>query len=85
MTEAVIIVRDRYQITIPDLIRHNLSWLAPGKAIRLKLNKTQLLLESYEKKTVNWTEILNQIKAIRKSMGNESLTAFVIKDRENRR
>lgn len=88
MSEAQLsIIRNRYQLTIPYSLRKEAPWLMPQKVVRFKIiNKNKLLVEPFkakEKRKVNWDKIFKDLKTIQEWSGPESLTSFLVKDREN--
>ena len=83
MTDTISVIRDRYQLTIPEAIRRELIWASPKMAVRVLLvDKEKILLEPYQTKTINWQEIFKNLGKIRKLGKKISLAEFVIADRE---
>lgn len=82
--EQIIIVRDRYQITIPDLIRKKLVWLAPQRVVSIKtISKEKILIEPYQEKNIAWDKIWQSFEKIQKSGCQFSSTSFISKDRKS--
>ena len=83
MTDTISVIRDRYQLTIPEAIRRKLLWTSPRMVVRVILvDKEKILLEPYQTKAINWQEIFNNLGRIRKLGKKISLAEFVIADRE---
>lgn len=83
MTTAVI--RDRFQLTIPESIRGSLSWLTPGTAVRLLLKSGQLVVQPYQEKTVDWKKIWRVLELVAGKGRQISLSKFVVNERVSRR
>lgn len=81
------IIRKRHQLTIPFPLRKGVSWLDPQKPIKIKMiNQKKLLVEPFEpkeKRKINWDKIFKDLKIIQEWSGSESLTSFLVKDRES--
>ena len=82
---ATVIIRDRYQLTIPESIRENLPWLTPGAAMHLSLVENKLIIKPYQEKMINWKKIWKVLELVAKKGKKVSLTDFVIADRSSRR
>lgn len=83
MTDAISVIRDRYQLTIPEAIRRELLWTSPRMAVRLILvDKEKITLEPYRAKMIDWREIFKNLGKIRRMGKKTSLAEFVIADRE---
>ncbi|HUW21548.1 MAG TPA: hypothetical protein VMW41_02660 [Candidatus Bathyarchaeia archaeon] len=83
MNGETVIIRDRYQITIPYSLRKMLTWLVPKKVVRVKIiNKEKVLIEPYREIKVDWQEIFRQLTIIRDWGAKTSLSQFIAKDRE---
>jgi bifunctional DNA-binding transcriptional regulator/antitoxin component of YhaV-PrlF toxin-antitoxin module len=82
MSSQTVIIRNRFQITIPASLRKAVDWLLPEKAVKLSLlGKEKVLLEPYKLDQVNWSKILTSLEEIRKTGKKTSLADFVINDR----
>lgn len=84
--QAVGIVRQRGQLTIPDKIRENFNWLTPSSAITISSQKPDEIIIrpiSASKKAVDWDKIWEGIRKARaiKGKGRGSLSKFIAEDR----
>ena len=83
MKDTIAVIRDRYQLTIPEEIRRALVWLDSQKVVRLVLvDKDKFLVEPYKGEAVNWQKIWRGLERIKKQGKKISLTEFVVSDRE---
>lgn len=83
MTDTISVIRDRYQLTIPEAIRRELLWTNPRMVVKVILvDKEKILLEPYQTKAINWQEIFKNLGKISKLGRKISLAEFVIADRE---
>lgn len=82
MKDAIAVIRDRYQLTIPEEIRRYLVWTGPQRVVRLILvSKNKFLVEPYRAETMSWQRIWQNLEKI-KSLGRKtSLAEFIIADR----
>jgi bifunctional DNA-binding transcriptional regulator/antitoxin component of YhaV-PrlF toxin-antitoxin module len=84
MEEAIAIIRERHQLTIPEQIRQGLLWLIPQTAVKIILiNKNRFLVEPYQPKTFSWRRIWQEIKRLKTRGRNISLAEFVMTDRQS--
>lgn len=83
MRDATIIIRDRYQLTLPGQIRKYLDWVEPKRAVKIiLLGKEKLLVEPYTEQKTDWLEVWKKLQALAKQRKKNSLSEFVVKDRE---
>lgn len=87
VTGQATIIRQRGQVTIPDAIRENFTWLTPGSVIFIKPQvPDELIIRAYEsqKKEVDWDKIWKYIKKSRniRGKGNISGSEFIAHDRQ---
>ena len=85
--QATAIVRDRFQLTIPDLVRTGADWVTPGSVVTVVQQKPdEIVIKPYVvgKKT-NWDKLRRNIKLARSRRGvyEGSLSEFIAKDRES--
>lgn len=83
--EATVVVRNRYQITIPESIRESFAWLIPGAVMKLISANNRLILQPYQAGAVGWDEVWNTLDAVFQKGKKTSLADFVISDRLSRR
>ena len=76
------IIRDRFQLTIPEAVRSRLGWLAPGLAVKLSSRNNSLVLEPYRGGAVSWEEIWKVVKSAAKKGKKTSLADFIVSDRD---
>ena len=84
--QAVGIIRQRGQLTIPDKIREAFDWLTPSSAITITSQKPDEIVirpVSASKKAVDWDKIWEGIRKSRaiKGKGRGSLSKFIAEDR----
>lgn len=81
---AVSIIRDRGQLTIPDSIRKTLNWVSPMSAVTISVVKPNEIVIRPHQKKVDWDKLWKQMKRVRAFKGKNkgSLSDFIIKDRE---
>jgi len=84
---AVSIIRDRGQLTIPGSIRKVINWASPMSAVTISVVKPNEIVIRPHQAQVNWDKLWKQIKRVRtfKGQGQGNLSAFIANDRENRR
>ncbi len=84
---AVSIIRDRGQLTIPGSIRKVINWASPMSAVTISVVKPNEIVIRPHQAQVNWDKLWKQIKQVRtfKGQGQGNLSAFIANDRENRR
>lgn len=83
--ESIIVIRDRYQITIPESIRRYLTWLSPGAVVKVFKKTDSLILSPYEKKAIDWPEVWRVIEKTAGQGKKTSLAEFILADRLDRR
>lgn len=84
------IIRQRGQLTIPEVIRKAVSWLRSFSVVSISLeHPRQVVIEPYEEKEVDWEKLRKQMKKIQAFTGKgeqkESLSEFIARDRLQRR
>jgi len=79
------VIRDRFQLTVPQSIRENLPWLVPGTAVHLFLSNNQLTVRPYREETIDWKKIWKTLALVAGKGKKVSLSKFVIDDRSLRR
>ena len=85
MKDSIAVIRDRYQLTIPEEIRKNLSWLEAQKVVRWVLvDEDKVLVEPYRGSAVGWPEIWENLKKIKNWGAKSNLADFVVADRVRR-
>jgi len=83
MRQTTAIIRDKYQLTIPDQIRKYLTWIGTQKVVKIVLlDQEKFLVEPYFEKVTDWQEIWRGLKKAKTQGRQISLSEFVIKDRE---
>ena len=83
MSDTISVIRDRYQLTIPEAIRRELLWTSPRMVVKVILvDKEKILLEPYQTKVIKWQEIFMNLDKIRSWGKKISLAEFVVADRE---
>lgn len=84
--QAVGIIRDRGQLTIPDKIRETFRWLTPSSIVTITSQKPDEIIirpVSANKRAVDWDALWNNIKLSRSFKGKGgNLSEFIAKDRE---
>jgi len=87
--QTIAVVRDRYQITIPDEVRQLINWAQPKSIISIKVtDKKELIIKPFEPKQedkVNWEKVwkaIHEARIISASGKNINLSKFIIKDRQ---
>lgn len=83
--QAVGIVRQRGQLTIPDKIRENFHWLSPSSVVTITSQKPDEIIIKPHKKEYDWDKIWEMIKRSRaiKGKGRGSAAEFIEKDRHS--
>lgn len=81
MKIQTVVIRDKYQMTIPDKIREELSWVRPNTAIEVTWSDDKIILQP-QRGTVNWKIIGRAVKAARTEKTKTSLADWIIRDRE---
>ena len=83
MQQTTAIIRDRYQLTIPDQIRKYLTWIATQKVVKVVLlDQEKFLVEPYFERKTNWQEVWERLKKVKTQGRQISLASFIVKDRE---
>lgn len=83
MKQTTAIIRDRYQLTIPEEIRKYLTWVATQRAVKIVLlGQEKFLVEPYLEKKIDWQEVWKRLKKAKTQGRQISLAEFVVKDRE---
>lgn len=83
--QAVGIIRNRGQLTIPDKIRETFDWLTPSSVVTITSQKPdEIIIKPYQAK-VDWDRIWEGIKKSRaiKGKGRGSAAEFIEKDRRS--
>jgi len=81
--KAVIIIRDRGQLTIPDSIRKLVDWVTPSSAVSISVVKPgEIIIRPYQNH-VDWDKIWESIRKSRAihGKGKISTSEFLAKDR----
>ena len=86
--QAVGIIRQRGQLTIPDKIREAFDWLTPSSAITITSQKPDEIVirpVSTSKKAVDWDKMWSLIRKSRAIKGKNPVSALEIlqKDRQS--
>ena len=86
--QAVGIIRQRGQLTIPDKIREAFDWLTPSSAITITSQKPDEIVirpVSAGKKAVDWDKMWSLIRKSRAIKGKNPVSALEIlqKDRQS--
>lgn len=80
-------IRQRGQLTLPDVIRQGAYWInvnSPVTLIRTKIDEI-IIRPYFPKKTLPWEEFYQKIKRTRAFKGKGkpvALSEFIVKDRE---
>ena len=82
---ATSVIRNRFQLTIPESIRENLPWLTPGTAVHLSLTGGQLVVRPYEGRMVDWRKVWKVLESVAGKGKQISLSKFVVDERFLRR
>ena len=84
---AVSIIRDRGQLTIPDSIRKTIGWVSPMSAVTISVVKPNEIVIRPHQTQVDWDKLWARIRRVRafKGKGQGNLSTFIVKDRESRR
>lgn len=85
VTHTVSVIRDRGQLTIPDSIRAQRQWASPNSVVTVSSERPDEIVIRPQKKVVDWDKLWKQIKRVRtfKGKNKESLSEFIVKDRES--
>ena len=87
MLQTTAIVRDRFQLTIPDSVRVGADWVTPGSVVTVtQISADEIVIKPHvvNKKT-NWDRLWRNIELARSHKGSYqgSLSDFIISDRES--
>ena len=80
--QAVGILRDRGQLTIPDSMRNSVPWMYPGSAVSMSWSDEKLVIQP-PKKVTDWKKI-HELRAKLskvKSASTISTAEFIRRDR----
>ena len=90
--QTTAIIRNRGQLTIPDVIRRAFDWMKTESVVKIVYRSPQeIVITPYIQENVkktNWKKIwraINKARAISSKGRNISLSEFIIKDREQHR
>lgn len=78
------IIRQRGQLTIPELIRAQCAWAKPDNVVSIHtINNDKIIIEPYHKrKKIDWKKLRQQIELVRSFKGKRgNLSKFIIEDR----
>lgn len=83
--QAVGIIRNRGQLTIPDKIRETFDWLTPSSVVTITSQKPDEIVIKPHKKEYDWDKIWKMVKRSRaiKGNGRGSAAEFLEKDRRS--
>ena len=83
--QAVSIIRDRGQLTIPDAIRKLAPWVNPMSAVTISVMKSDEIVIKPHKREYDWDKIWEMVKRSRaiKGKGSGSALQFIAKDRRS--
>lgn len=84
------IVRQRWQLTIPDSIRERVGWINPGVVVSLAtVSPGEIVIRPHlsDSHSVNWAKLWRSIELARSHEGSYKgrLSEFIIEDRKSRR
>ncbi len=86
-TQTKAIVRDRFQLTIPDAIRVRTNWLGPGSVVTVSwVSADEIVIKPYmDTGKTDWNKVWRNVKLARSHTGTHkgSLAEFIASDREN--
>lgn len=83
--QTTLIIRDRWQITIPDEIRKFLDWAKPRAVVSISVSASkELIIKPYTQgRKLDWKKIRDGIELARSIKGKQgNLSKFIIEDRE---
>ena len=86
--QTTAIIRNRGQLTIPDVIRRAFNWMKTESVVKIIYRSPQeIIITPYiqeEVKKTNWKKIWKAINEARSFKGNRgNLSKFIAKDRYN--
>jgi len=85
--QTTAIVRNRFQLTIPDLVRVGVDWVTPGSVVTVaQVKPDEIVIRPHliQKKTTV-SDLWRRIRLVRSFKGKGkpiSLSEFIVKDRE---
>lgn len=90
--QTTAIIRNRGQLTIPDVIRRAFDWMKTESVVKIIYRSPQeIVITPYiqeKKKLVNWKKIwaaIAEARAISSKGKKGNLSEFIIRDRERHR
>lgn len=83
--QTVSIIRQRGQLTIPESIRKNVSWISPLSAVSIRVVKADEIVIKPHQQRIDWDKIWALIRKSRaiKGKGKGSAAEFLEKDRRS--
>lgn len=83
--KTVSIIRDRYQLTIPNSIRQIVGWVTPMSVVTISVVKPDEIIITPNQKQINWDQIWENIRKSRaiRGKGNMSAAEFLEQDRNS--
>ena len=86
--QTTAIIRDRGQLTIPDLIRKQANWVWPGSVVTIsQIKQGEIVIKPHTsiKNKVDWDQLWKKIELARSFRGNYSgsLSEFIVQDRQS--
>lgn len=80
--QTTAVVRDRYQITIPDKVRTLAEWAQPSSVVTISSTGDEIIIRPYDKKKVDWDKIVKAIRKLRSYRDIQgSMSEFIAEDR----
>ena len=82
--QAIAVIRDRGQLTIPEKIRKQRKWVTHTSVVTISSeNPDEIVIKPYPSKQVDWDKLWKQLKRVRsfKGKGKGSLSDFIAEDR----
>jgi bifunctional DNA-binding transcriptional regulator/antitoxin component of YhaV-PrlF toxin-antitoxin module len=79
------IVRDRGQITLPQIVRRQLSWLEINSPIQIYATNQEIIIKPYlSQSTTSWQKIWDSLALAQSFIGKRgNLSQFIVSDRDN--
>jgi bifunctional DNA-binding transcriptional regulator/antitoxin component of YhaV-PrlF toxin-antitoxin module len=82
--QNVSIIRNRGQLTIPDRVRKQLTWVAPLSAVSIVIVRPDEIAIRPHQSATDWDKIWTGIKKARSISGDKgNLSAYIAEDRYN--
>lgn len=85
--QTTAIIRQRGQLTIPEIIRGKRKWASSGSVVTITSDKPdEIVIKSHSpKKKTDWDKLWKDLKRVRSYKGKYkgSLSEFIAKDRES--